>query len=59
MSLCIVYHEMLIMGISLFTEAIYLNNAMASVDTNQLLSYYTGKDEQSNLFLIEPVSHNA
>lgn len=41
-------------------EAIYLNNAiMGSVHTKWLLSYIGQKGEQSNLFLIESVSHNA
>ncbi|EGW01318.1 hypothetical protein I79_014281 [Cricetulus griseus] len=38
---------------------LYLTNAKGSVQTNKFLSYSSGRGEQSDLFLVVPVSHKA
>lgn len=37
---------------------LYLRNAKGSVQTSELLSYYSRKGKQSNLFIVVPISHN-
>lgn len=37
---------------------LYLRNAMSSVQTGELLSYYSRKGKQSNLFIVVATSHN-
>lgn len=37
---------------------LYSRNAKGSVQTSDLLSYYSRKGKQSNLFIVVPVSHN-
>lgn len=43
----------------MLTEMLYLTNAKGSVQTNKFLSYSSGRGEQSDLFLVVPVSHKA
>lgn len=37
---------------------LYLRNAMSSVQTSELLSYYSRKGKQSNLFIVVSTSLN-
>lgn len=42
----------------ILTEMLYLRNAMSSVQTSELLSYYSRKGNQTNLFIAVSTSHN-
>lgn len=42
----------------ILTEMLYLRNAMSSVQTSELLSYYSRKGKQTNLFIAVSTSHN-
>lgn len=37
---------------------LYLRSAKGSVQTSELLNYYSRKGKQSNLFIVVPISHN-
>lgn len=43
----------------MLTKMLYLRSAKGNVHTNKVLSYYSRRGKQSNLFLVVPVSHDA